>query len=113
MNTLPDDIWDRIMRFNSHPCADMMNGLFQPWRDVLEIQRKSPDPWFRNAPQPSFFEWKVHGIGCEQWLTVFAHRADTQRNTCILDRLGNRRLDRALTLWENERDQLQLFEYHF
>ena len=71
MITLPDDIFDRIMRFNSHPCADMMNDLFKPWRDVLDIQRKSPDKFFNIAPPPTFCDCKVHGIGCEQWGTLF------------------------------------------
>ena len=113
MNTLPDDIFDRIMRFNSHPCADMMTDLFKPYHDAMQIQIKSPDKFFRNAPQPSFFEWKVQGIGCEQWGNCFEARADMKRKTCILDRMGNRRIDRFLTLWDNERDQLQGLEYHF
>ena len=113
MPTLPDDIFDRIMRFNSHPCADMMTDLYKPYRCAMEIQRTSPDKFFRNASQPSFLEWKLHGIGCEQWALMFDARADMKRKTCILDRLGSRRIDRFLTLWETERDQLQLLEYHF
>ncbi len=113
MNTLPDDIFDRIMRFNSHPCADMMTNLYKPYRDAMQIQIKSPDKFFRNAPQPSFFEWKLHGIGCEQWGDMLEARAEMRRKTSILDRMGNRRIDRFLTLWDNERAQLQGLEYHF
>ena len=113
MNTLPDDIFIHIMRFNSHPCADMMNDFLRSYYLAMEFQQMSPDLAFSTADYPTYFEWRRHGIGCEQWADVFQARAEVRRQTCILDRMGNRRLDRFLTLWETERDQLRLFEYHF
>ncbi len=113
MNTLPDDIFIHIMRFNSHPCADMMNDLFQPYRDVLEIQRNSKCPFFRATHRPSFFEWKVHGIGCKQWAILFQRRQECIQMTCLLDRLGNPRIDQKIKRWNEERAQLQGLEYHF
>jgi len=111
MDSLSDDIFIKIMRCNSHPCADMMTDLYKPYMEAMQIQIKSPDKHFRNAPQPSFFEWKLHGIGCEQWGDAFEARDKFKRMTCVLDRLGDRRLDRMLTLWENERGRLLDFEY--
>ncbi len=113
MNTLPDDIFIHIMRFNSHPCADMMNDFFQPYRDAMELQQMSADHHFRTTDYPSFFEWKVHGIGCEQWGCLFEARRETIRNTCILDRLHDPRIDRRTKRWESERDHLLGLEYKF
>ena len=112
MNTLPDDIFLHIMRFNSHPCADMMNDLFQPYRDVLEIQRTSKCSFLRDRASPSFFEWKVHGVGCKQWAVLFEAREDCIRRMCFLDRLGDPRIDRKFKRWNDERDQLRFLEYH-
>jgi hypothetical protein len=113
MDSLPDDLFLRIMRFNTHPCADIMNGLFQPYRDAMELQQMSSDHHFRTTDYPSFFEWKVHGIGCEQWALLFQAREDFVRKTCLLDRLGSARLDRLITLFKKERAQLQGLEYKF
>ena len=117
MNTLPDDNIDRIMRFNSHPCADMMTDLYQPYKDAIRIQKTSPDPQFRKAPRPTFFEWKVHGIGCEQWANVFEARARMMRRWDPLDALenhvnGNGQILRTVELWCDERVSLRFLEYH-
>jgi len=76
MDLLPDDIFIKIMRCNSHPCADMMNALFEPYSVAMMIQQKSGDRNFRAADQPSFFEWKVHGVGCKQWAYIMRKRRE-------------------------------------
>ena len=113
MDSLPDDIFLRIMRFNSHPCADIMKDLYKPYHDAIDIQLKSKCPFLRDRESPSFFEWKVHGLGCKQWAILFQAREECLRRICLLDRLGDPRLDRKIKRWNEERAQLQLFEYKF
>ena len=117
MNTLPDDIFNTIMRLNSHPCADMMNDFFQPYREAMDLQQKSLDPEFMNMQSPGFFEWKVHGIGCEQWALHFTKRANVVTTIDILDALddhvnGDGRIFRMIIRWAEERGRLKDLEYH-
>ena len=111
MHTLPDDIVDRIMRFNSHPCADMMTELYQPYKDAIRIQKTSPDPQFRKAPHPSFFEWKVHGVGCEQWADVFEARARMMERWYPVGAACDVKILRTVELWCDERFSLRFLEY--
>jgi hypothetical protein len=113
MDSLPDDIFLRIMRFNTHPCADIMNDLYKPYHDAMEIQLKSKCPHFRAMETPSFLDWKLRGIGCKQWTILFQAREDAIRRTCMLDRLGCPWFDRRINRWNDERAQLQGLEYKF
>ena len=113
MDTLPEALQWKIMMYNRHPCAEIMHGLLGAYRYVLEIQRKSKDRHFRHCSSPSFFDWKLHGIGCDEWSDLFQARQEGIRKTCILDRLGDRRLDSLIQLWDDERDQLLDLEYKF
>ena len=113
MDSLPEALQWKIMMYNRHPCAEIMHGLLGAYRDVLEIQRTSKDRNFRNCASPSFFDWKLHGIGCDEWSDLFQARQDWIRKTDILDRLGDPRLDRTIQRWEDERDQLLDLEYKF
>ena len=83
MDTLPEALQVKIMMYNRHPCAEIMHGLFGAKRGVLQIQRKSKDKHFKNCASPSFFDWKLHGIGCDEWSVLFQTRQEGIRKTCI------------------------------
>ena len=106
------------MRFNSHPCADMMTDLFKPYREVLEVQRKSKNPHFRKLPKPSFLAWKLRGMHCEEWVEMFIIRERLLHEIDPLHVLddhvnGDGKLCRSIELWIKEREQLLGLEYHF
>ena len=117
MNTLPDDIFDRIMRFNSHPCADMINDEFIMYNLVLDLHSTSRDPTFRQQDAPSFLEWKVHGLGCPTWAPIFEQRKQmvigTDTMTLLAEHMnGTRYMLELWRIWRYERVQLQRLEYH-
>ena len=116
MDSLPDDIFIRIMRFNSHPCADMMTRLFQSYHEVLHIQAKSRNPHFRTLPSPTFFEWQIHGIGYEEWAQMFETRELVLRSIDPLDALDNHvngdgKVFRLIKMFKDERAKLLDLEY--
>ena len=118
MDSLPDDIFLRIMRFNSHPCADMMTRLFQSYHEVLRIQATSKIPYFSTLPSPTFFEWKIHGIGYEGWAEMFEVRDKWLRAQEPLDALhnhvnGDGKVLRLIKMFKKERAKLLDLEYKF
>jgi hypothetical protein len=118
MDSLPEALQWKIMMYNRHPCAEMMHGLFKSYHEVLQIQAKSKNFHFTILPSPTFFEWKVHGIGFEEWAQMFEIRELYLSAIDPLDALDNHvngdgKVFRRIKMWKEERAQLQLREYHF
>jgi len=129
MAQLPDYLIDKIMIYNRHPLAEIFHDLYEPYREALHIQHNSSDLTFRAAGSPSFWDYKRHGLHCEEWDDIFYTRHRVQQNFAWLDSYSDFDLDAyrreygaesmqnvhelryKLKYWREERAILELFIY--
>ena len=127
MNTLPENLMNKIIMLNRHPLAEIFYDLYAPYREAMQIQQYSSDKAFREAGIPSFWDYKRHGLHTEERDDIFLRRWEIEQDYAWLDldfdfdfyrhNYGSEAMPRVyetmcqLKYWREERDLLELFIY--